>query len=88
MAWAVVRSRLVALLLLTCCLLLHPLWGSAVVLCFVVRCFVSVLVLRSSWLGRETSCFAWFVFLVPCGCCVALSRGIVGLSAVCDCGIP
>ena len=44
-------SGAVVLLLLTFCLLLLPLWGSVVVLCFVVRCFVSVLVLRSSWWG-------------------------------------
>ena len=34
------------------CLLLLPLWGSVVVLCFVMRCFVSILVLQSSWWGR------------------------------------
>ena len=28
-----------------------------------------------------------FVFLVSRGCCVALPRGFMGLSAVCDCGI-
>ena len=28
-----------------------------------------------------------FVFLVSRDCCVALPRGTVGLSAVCDCGI-
>ena len=44
-------SGAVVLLLLTFCLLLLPLWGSVIVLCFVVRCFVSVLVLRSSWWG-------------------------------------
>ena len=51
MAWAAVRSKAVVLLLLTFCLLLLPLWESVVVLCFVVRCFVSILVLRSSWWG-------------------------------------
>ena len=30
---------------------------------------------------------AWFVFLVSRDCCVALPRGAMGLSAVCDCGI-
>ena len=35
------------------CLLLLPLWESVIVLCFVVRCFVSVLVLQSSWWGKE-----------------------------------
>ena len=28
-----------------------------------------------------------FVFLVSRACCVALPRGAMGLSAVCDCGI-
>ena len=40
--------ELVVLLLLNFCLLLLPLWWPVVVLCFVVRCFVSVLVLQSS----------------------------------------
>ena len=50
-AWAAVRSGAVVLLLLAFCLLLLPLWESVIVLCFVVRCFVSVLVLQSSWWG-------------------------------------
>ena len=37
--------------------------------------------------GEERAgCFAWFVFLVSCDCCVALPRGAMGLSEVCDCG--
>ena len=51
MAWAAVRSRAVVLLLLTFGLLLLPLWESVIVLCFVVRWFMSILVLRSSWWG-------------------------------------
>ena len=31
--------------------------------------------------------FAQFVFLVSRDCCVALPRGAMSLSAVCDCGI-
>ena len=46
-AWAAVRSKAVVLLLLTCLLLL-PLWESVIVLCFVVRYFMSILVLQSS----------------------------------------
>ena len=46
--WAAVRSKAVVLLLLTFCLLLLPLWESVIVLCFVVRYFVSILVLQSS----------------------------------------
>ena len=41
-------SKAVVLLLLTFCLLLLPLLESVIVLCFVVRCFVSILVLQSS----------------------------------------
>ena len=38
--------------------------------------------------GEERAgCFAWFVFLVSRGGCVALPRGAMGLSAVFDCGI-
>ena len=36
------------MLLLTCCLLLIPLWDSVIVLCFVVRYRMPVLVLQSS----------------------------------------
>ena len=35
-------------MLLTFCLLLIPLWESVIVLCFVVRYFMSILVLQSS----------------------------------------
>ena len=45
---AAVRSKAVVLLLLTFCLLLLPLWESVIVLCFVVRYFMSILVLQSS----------------------------------------
>ena len=65
-----------------------PLWGSVVVLCFVVRFFVSALVLQLSWWVMEwAGCFAWFVCLVSRGGCVALPRGAMGLSAVRDCGM-
>ena len=43
-----VCSKAVVLLLLTICLLLLPLWESVIVLCFVVRHFMSILVLQSS----------------------------------------
>ena len=46
--WAAVRSKSVVLLLLTIYLLLLPLWASVIVLCFVVRYFISILVLQSS----------------------------------------
>ena len=53
----------------------------------VVLCFVSVLVLQSSWWGRGADFFAWFVFLVSRGGQKALPRGAMRLSAVCDCVI-
>ena len=38
--------------------------------------------------GEERAgCFALFVFLVSRYCCVALLYNVMGLSAVCDCGI-
>ena len=46
--YTAVRSKAVVLLLLTFCLLLLPLWESVIVLCFVVRYFMSILVLQSS----------------------------------------
>ena len=48
------------LLLLTCCLLSLPLWHSVIVLCFVVRYFMSILVLQSSGWGRES----WLICLI------------------------
>ena len=59
-AWAAVRSKAVVLLLLTFCLLLLPLWESVIVLCIVVRYFMSILVLQSSWWGRES----WLLCLI------------------------
>ena len=60
------------LLMLIYCWLLLPLWGSVFVSCFVEHCFVSFLVLQSSWWRRE----GWLLYVV-CLC----------WSAVCDCGI-
>ena len=53
-ALAAVRSGVVVLLMFIRCCVLLPLCDSVVVLCFVVRCFVSVLVLPSSRWGRES----------------------------------
>ena len=47
-------------LLLTFCFLLLPLWESVIVLCFVVRYFMSILVLQSSWWGSES----WLLCLI------------------------
>ena len=52
-------STAVVLLLLILCWLLLPLWDF-IVLCFVVRYFMSILVLQSSWREREN----WLLYLV------------------------
>ena len=75
------------LLLLTFCLLLLPLWKSVIVLCFVVRYFVPssfAIILMGK---RELVTWLSLSFLVSRDCCVALRRGAMGLSAVCDCSI-
>ena len=58
-----------------------------IVLCFVVRCFMSIPVFRSSWWGGGAGYFAWIIFLVSHDGFVALPCGAMGLTAVCDCGI-
>ena len=67
--------------------MLLPLQESVIVLRFVVRYFMSILVLQSSRLDERAGCFALFIFLVSRDCCVALPHDATGLSAVCDCGI-
>ena len=54
--------------------MLVPLLDSVIVLCFVVRYFVSILVLQSSRWGRESWLLCFFVFLVSRDCCVVLAR--------------
>ena len=51
--------------------------------CFIVHSLLPFLVLQSY------GCFTLIVFLLPCGCqyLVVLPHGVVGRSAVCDCGI-
>ena len=56
-----VRSKAVALLLLLFIWWwLHPLWDSLIVLCFVVRYFLSILLLQLYWWGRQS----WLLSLV------------------------
>ena len=43
--------------------------------------------IRVSTISMSLHGEALFVFQVSCDCCVALPRGAMGLSAVCDCGI-
>ena len=57
-----------------------------------MHCFVSILVLRSSWEGEgeeKAGRFAGIVLQMYCynTFSVALPHGAVGWSAVCDCGI-
>ena len=48
-AWAAVPSKAVVLLLLIYCLMYFPLFvGVLCLICFVMHCFVSILVLQSS----------------------------------------
>ena len=62
-------------------------WESVIVLCFVVRYFMSILVCNHFDVKERAGCFALFVFLVSRNGCVALPRGAMGLSAVCDSSI-
>ena len=82
-AYAAVRSKAVVLLLLTFCLLLLPLRESVIVLCFVIRYFMSsfaiilmrkreldVLLILSSWCLVMV---VWLFLAVPwvvCGLCL------------------
>ena len=69
--WAFVRSSLL------------PLWESVIVLCVVVRYFMSFLVLQSSWWGRES----WLLFLI---CLPGVSWWLSGSSSGCHgvvCGL-
>ena len=70
------------MLLLTFLFIVTPIAG-----CFVVRYFISILVLQSSDGEERADCYSQFVFLVYRDGCVALPRRAMGLSAVCDCGI-
>ena len=82
-AQAAVRSKAVVLLLLTFCLLLLPLWESVIVLCFVVRYFISILILQSSWWGRGS----WLLCLT---CLPGVSWWLSGSSSRCHgvvCGL-
>ena len=62
---------------MTFCLLLLPLWESVIVLCFVVCYFMSVLVLQSSWWGRES----WLLCLI---CFSGVSWWLSGSSSRCQ----
>ena len=53
-----------------------PLWESVIVLCFVVRYFMSILVLQSSWWGKES----WLLCLI---CLPGVSWWLSGSSSRC-----
>ena len=57
--------------------------GMYMYLCFVVRYVMSIQVSFAIILVES---FAFFVLLVSRDCCVALPRGGMGLSVVCECG--
>ena len=77
MAKAAVRSK--ALVLLFIVALIVGVCNCSMICCtllYVPSNFAIIL------MGKRELCFAWFVFLVSRDCCVALSRGTMGLSAV------
>ena len=57
------------------------------VVCNCIMFCCTLLYVHSSFSIILMGCFTWFVFLVSHECCVALPCGVIGLSAVCDCGI-
>ena len=75
-AFADVRSKAVVLFLLIRGWLLLPLWDSVIVLCIVVRYFVSILVLQSSRWGRKS----WLLCFV---CLPGVSWLLYGYSSRC-----
>ena len=81
MAYAAVRSEAVVLLLVTFCLLLLPLWESAIVLCFVVRFYVhtsiAIILMGKRELVALLNLSSWCLIMVewlflgvPWGCLV------------------
>ena len=83
-------SKAVFQLLLIYCLLLLQLWGllRCFLFCYAILCVLSsfAIILTGK---RIDGCFTLIVFLVfcDCYCSVALPRGAVGWSSVCDCCI-
>ena len=79
-AWAAVRSKAVALLLLIYCLLLRPWFGGVLYLVLVLLfddfCPSSFAIVL---MGKTAGCFALTVFLMSCDsqCSVVLPRGAV-----------
>ena len=61
--------------------MLLTLWDSVIVLCFVLRYFVSILVLQSSRWGRESWLRCFVCLPGSRDCCVALPHDAMGLSS-------
>ena len=61
---AVVHSKAVVLLLLTFCLLLLPLWESVIVLCIVVRYFMSIILMGKRELIALLNLSSWCLVMV------------------------
>ena len=57
------------------------------VFCCALLCVHSSFAIILMGKRERAGCFALFVFLVSCDCCMALPRDATGLSAVCDRGI-
>ena len=74
------------LLLLTFCLLTLPLWESVIV-CFVVRYFLSIHSSFAIILMGKREVVALLNLSLSSDGLVPLPRGAMGLSAICDCGI-
>ena len=64
MALTDVRSKVVVLLLLIRCLLLLPLWESVIVVCFVVRYFVSIILMGMRELITVLCLSSWCLVMV------------------------
>ena len=88
MALAAVRSKaVVQSVVVDLLLIVTPIVGFCICSMFVVRYFVSILVLQPSRWRRESWLLCFVCLLVSRDCCVVLPRDATGLSAVCDCGI-
>ena len=73
------------MLLLTFCLLLLPLWESVLVLCFVVRYFMSILLMGKRELVALLNLSSWCLIMVE-RLFLAVPRGCLRFVCVC-CGI-
>ena len=75
------------MLLLIRCLLVSPFVGSGncSMFCCALLCVLSSFAINL--VGKRKLVAFLFVFLVSNDYCVALPRGAMGLSAVCNCGI-